>query len=152
QRNFFTLAQLLKQKGYRSRFIYGGEAHFDNMKGFFLGNGFDELHDLNAFENPAFVGTWGASDDDMFNRLDGLLSKPSDAPTFTLAFTVSNHSPWEYPAGRIEVEGDPATAHNTVRSADWALGQFFDKAKASAYWDNTVFLVVADHDSKVHGA
>lgn len=152
QRNFFTLAQVLKQQGYRSRFIYGGEAHFDNMKNFFLGNGFDELHDIHTFENPAFVGTWGASDEDMFNRLDTLLSSPPDQPTFTLAFSVTNHSPWEYPEGRIETNGDPATVENTVRYADWALGSFFEKAKASAYWKDTVFLVAADHDSRVFGA
>ncbi len=152
QRNFFTLAQLLKQHGYCSRFIYGGEAHFDNMKGFFLGNGFDELHDIHTFEAPNFVGTWGASDEDMFNKLDSLLSSAPEHPTFTLAFTVSNHSPWEYPAGRIAVNGDPATTENTVRYADWALGQFFETAKSSSYWQDTLFLVVADHDSRVHGA
>ena len=152
QQNFFTLAQLLKQHGYRSRFIYGGEAHFDNMKGFFLGNGFDELHDRESFEDPVFVGTWGASDEDMFTKLDELLSNPPDQPTFTLAFSVTNHSPWEYPAGRIKVDGNPATVENTVRYADWALGQFFEKAKASPYWEDTVFLIVADHDSKVRGA
>lgn len=152
QQNFFTLAQLLKQQGYRSHFIYGGEAHFDNMKSFFLGNGFDVLHDIHSFENPAFVGTWGASDEDMFNKLDAVLSAAGDQPTFTLAFSVSNHSPWEYPAGRIKVQGDPATVENTVRYADWAIGNFFDKAKKSSYWENTVFLVAADHDSKVYGA
>ncbi|HHM4870970.1 TPA: LTA synthase family protein [Pseudomonas aeruginosa] len=152
QRNFFTLAQVLKQHDYRSRFIYGGEAHFDNMKSFFLGNGFDELHDLPTFDEPAFVGTWGASDEDMFNKLDALLSNPPSQPTFSLAFSVSNHSPWEYPQGRIEVNDDPATIENTVRYADWALGKFFEKAKASDYWKDTVFLVVADHDSRVFGA
>ena len=152
QRNFFTLAQALKLQGYRSRFIYGGEAHFDNMKSFFLGNGFDELHDIHTFDTPAFVGTWGASDEDMFNKLDALLRESPGQPTFTLAFSVSNHSPWEYPEGRISPEGDPATIENAVRYADWALGQFFEKAKASEYWRDTVFLVVADHDSRVHGA
>lgn len=152
QRNFFTLAQVLKQHGYRSRFIYGGEAHFDNMKSFFLGNGFDELHDLPTFEQPAFVGTWGASDEDMFNKLHTLLSNPPDQPTLTLAFSVSNHSPWEYPAGRIQTSGDPASCDNTVRYADWALGQFFEKAQSSDYWKDTVFLVAADHDARVGGA
>lgn len=152
QRNFFTLAQMLKLHGYRSHFIYGGEAHFDNMKGFFLGNGFDELHDIHTFDDPAFVGTWGASDEDMFNKLDGLLSEPTEHPKLALAFSVSNHSPWEYPSGRIEVDGNPATALNTVRYADWALGRFFEKAMASSYWNDTVFLVAADHDSRVSGA
>ena len=152
QSNFFTLAQALKLQGYRSRFIYGGEAHFDNMKSFFLGNGFDELHDVHSFEDPAFIGTWGASDEDMFNKLHTLLAQPPDQPTLTLAFSVSNHSPWEYPEGRITPDGEPATVENTVRYADWALGQFFEKAKASAYWKDTVFLVAADHDSRVYGA
>lgn len=152
QSRFFTLAQLLRQHNYRSHFIYGGEAHFDNMKSFFLGNGFDELHDLPSFKNPAFVGTWGASDEDMFNKLDHLLSQPGDQPTLTLAFSVSNHTPWEYPAGRIPVTGNPATVENTVRYADWAIGEFFDKAQRSDYWENTVFLIVADHDSRVGGA
>jgi phosphoglycerol transferase MdoB-like AlkP superfamily enzyme len=152
QSNFFTMAQLLKKQGYCSRFIYGGEAHFDNMKSFFLGNGFDELHDLPTFKNPAFVGTWGASDEDMFTRLHTLLEADGEQPTFTLAFSVSNHSPWEYPSGRIEPDGDPATVDNTVRYADWAMGQFFDRAKQSAYWENTLFLIVADHDSRVGGA
>jgi phosphoglycerol transferase MdoB-like AlkP superfamily enzyme len=152
QSNFFTMAQVLKQQGYRSSFIYGGEAHFDNMKSFFLGNGFDDLYDLPTFKNPAFVGTWGASDEDMFNKLHALLDAKDQQPSFTLAFSVSNHSPWEYPSGRIDPDGDPATVENTVRYADWAIGQFFDRARQSHYWDNTVFLIVADHDSRVGGA
>lgn len=152
QSRFFTLAQLLKRHGYRSRFIYGGEAHFDNMKSFFLGNGFDELHDLPTFDSPAFVGTWGASDEDMFDKLHTLLSQGGDQPTLHLAFSVSNHTPWEYPSGRIPVDGDPATVQNTVRYADWAIGRFFEQARASAYWNDTVFLIVADHDARVGGA
>ncbi len=151
QSGFFTLAHLLAGHGYRSRFLYGGEAHFDNMKGFFLGNGFDELHDIHSFEAPAFVGTWGASDEDMFNRLHQLLSAPATQPSFTLAFTVSNHTPWEYPPGRIPVEGDPATLDNSVRYADWALGRFFEMAQQAEYWADTLFLVVADHDAQASG-
>ncbi|MFA7436828.1 LTA synthase family protein [Castellaniella sp.] len=151
QSDFFTLAQLYRQQGYRSRFIYGGEAHFDNMKNFFLGNGFDELYDLPTFSSPAFVGTWGASDEDMFDQLHALLSREETQPTLHLAFTVSNHSPWEYPAGRIAPQGDAASVFNTVRYADWAIGHFFERAQASAYWNDTVFLVVADHDSRVWG-
>jgi len=152
QTGFFTLAQLLGQHGYHARFIYGGEAHFDNMRGFFLGNGFQEVVDRKSFVAPAFVGSWGASDEDMFNQLDRLLRADGDRPAFTLAFSVSNHSPWEYPAGRIQPVGEPATVENTVRYADWALGQFFEKARRAPYWDNTVFLVIADHDSRVFGA
>lgn len=153
QRDFFTLAALLGRQGYHSRFIYGGEAHFDNMKGFFLGNGFDTVIDRPKFQTrPGFVGSWGASDEDMFEELHQRLSGDGDAPTFSLAFSVSNHSPWEYPAGRIEPVGNPASVDNTVRYADWAIGAFFRRAMASSYWEDTVFLVVADHDARVCGA
>jgi len=152
QQNFFTLADLLDDFGYESRFIYGGEAHFDNMRGFFLANGFQDIHDVSEFHQPDFVGSWGAADEDMFDELHRLLQAGGKAPSFTVAFTVSNHSPWEYPAGRIEPVGEAASVDNAVRYADWALGQFFDRAKGSAYWSNTLFLIVADHDSRVYGA
>lgn len=151
QSRFFTLAQLLKDYGYRSSFIYGGEAHFDNMKSFFLGNGFDELYEQKDFKNPAFVGTWGASDEDMFNTLHEVLSQDLDVPKLSLAFTVTNHTPWEYPEGRIQPIGEPASVENSVRYVDWCIGQFFAKAKQSAYWQDTLFLIVADHDSRVWG-
>ena len=148
---FFTIAELLGRHGYYSRFIYGGEAHFDNMRGFFLGNGFNEVVDLPKFNAPKFVGSWGASDEDMFKELDRVLSTDTKRATFTMAFSVSNHSPWEYPEGRIVPEGEPASVVNTVRYADFAIGEFFKKARQSAYWDNTIFLVVADHDARVSG-
>jgi phosphoglycerol transferase MdoB-like AlkP superfamily enzyme len=153
QHGFFTLAGLLGEFGYHSRFIYGGEAHFDNMRSFFLGNGFSEVIDRPKFAvTPAFVGSWGASDEDMFNELHQRLMQDGDRRQFTLAFSVSNHTPWEYPAGRIQPSEPAASVENTVRYADWALGQFFARAKRSPYWDHTVFLIVADHDSRVFGA
>ena len=153
QHGFFTLAGLLGEFGYHSRFIYGGEAHFDNMKAFFLGNGFDEVIDQPKFEiAPGFTGSWGASDEDMFNELHHRLMQDGDQHQFTLAFSVSNHTPWEYPAGRIQASAPAASVQNTVRYADWAIGQFFARAKQSPYWEHTVFLVVADHDSRVFGA
>ncbi len=155
QSGFFTIADVLAQQhGYHSRFLYGGEAHFDNMKGFFLGNGFREVIDGPQFKEPKFLGTWGYCDEDMFDQLDRLLlqDQQRNQPVLTLAFSVSNHSPWEYPEGRIQTTGNPATVENTVRYADYALGRFFDTAKTRDYWQNTVFVVVADHDSRVFGA
>jgi phosphoglycerol transferase MdoB-like AlkP superfamily enzyme len=151
QTGFFTIAELLGRHGYFSRFIYGGEAHFDNMRGFFLGNGFNEVLDLPKFDSPKFVGSWGASDEDMFNELDRVLRQDTQRPTFNMAFSVSNHSPWEYPEGRIVPQGEPASVANTVRYADWAIGEFFKKARQAPYWKNTVFLIVADHDARVSG-
>ncbi len=153
QRDFFTLAALLGRHGYRSRFIYGGEAHFDNMKGFFLGNGFDAVIDRPRFQvKPCFVGSWGACDEDMFNELHQRLLDDTGVPTLSVVFSVSNHTPWEYPPGRIKPRGEPASMENTVRYADWALGRFFARARRAPYWGNSIFLIVADHDARVRGA
>lgn len=154
QTNFFTAADLLKKKGYHTQFIYGGESHFDNMKSFFLGNGFVDMQDFPTFNNPKFVGAWGASDEDLYDKADEqftMLSKQSK-PFFSLVFTSSNHSPFDYPDGRITPYNQPKqTRENAAKYSDYALGNFIEKAKKSSYWSNTIFVVIADHDSRVYG-
>jgi phosphoglycerol transferase MdoB-like AlkP superfamily enzyme len=154
QRGFFTIAELLKSKGYNTGFMYGGEAHFDNMRSFFSGNGFDHIIDQNDYQNPVFTGSWGVSDEDLFNRVDQKLDQLNAAgqPFFRLVFSSSNHSPFQFPDGRITLEGkDKNTVDNAVKYADYALGSFIKKARTSDYWDNTLFLIVADHDARVWG-
>jgi phosphoglycerol transferase MdoB-like AlkP superfamily enzyme len=154
QDHFFTLASLFKSKGYLNEFIYGGEGHFDNMRNFFINNGFDQVVDKNDYANPVFTGSWGVSDEDLFNKTHEQLMQhhESGQPFFTLVFTSTNHSPFEFPDGRIKLYEEPkATENNAVKYADYAMGQFFRQAKASPYWKDTVFLVVADHDIRVRG-
>ncbi len=154
QKNFFTIASLLSKQGYLTEFIYGGESHFDNMRGFFTNNGFSHVVDQKDFVKPEFVGSWGVSDEDLLNRTHEqlLAHHASGKPFFTLAFTSSNHAPFEFPDGRIELfDQVKATENNAVKYTDYALGEFFKKAKASPYYKDTLFLVVADHDIRVRG-
>lgn len=154
QKNFFTLAALLSKQGYLTEFIYGGESHFDNMRSFFMGNGFQQITDQPDFKNPVFVASWGASDEDLLNKTHEqlLAHHASGKPFFTLAFSSSNHAPFEFPDGRIDLYEQPkATDNNAVKYADYAIGEFIKKAKASPYWKDTVFLIVADHDIRVRG-
>ncbi|MGB5346496.1 MAG: LTA synthase family protein, partial [Woeseia sp.] len=154
QRDFFTIGEMLRREGYDTSFIYGGEAQFDNMRRFFANNGFDTVLDKHDFESPVFTGSWGASDEDVFNYAHERFSaQAADKPFFSVLFTTSNHSPWEFPEDRIELYELPSnTVNNAVKYADHAIGQFFHKAAASAYWSNTVFVVVSDHNSRVYGA
>jgi phosphoglycerol transferase MdoB-like AlkP superfamily enzyme len=153
QRNFFSVARLLRAQGYDTSFIYGGESQFDNMRRFFMNNGFDSVVDEDDYVNPVFHGSWGVADEDLFARADEEFSKPRSKPFFSLVFTTSNHSPYEYPAGRIEpYDADPHTVNNAVKYADYALGEFIARARTKPYWDDTVFLVIADHNSRVYGA
>ncbi|MDX1748810.1 MAG: LTA synthase family protein [Methylophaga sp.] len=154
QQNFFTIADLLKQQGYFTEFIYGGESHFDNMASFFIGNGFKSVIDQHDYDNPLFTGSWGVSDEDLLNKAHQQLQQKyaEGQPYFSLVFTSSNHSPYEFPDGRIELDNPVKHSNtNTVKYADYALGQFFDKAMQSDYWKDTLFLVIADHDLNVFG-
>ncbi|WP_292398959.1 MULTISPECIES: LTA synthase family protein [unclassified Methylophaga] len=154
QQNFFTIADLLKQQGYFTEFIYGGESHFDNMASFFIGNGFESVIDQHDYDNPVFTGSWGVSDEDLLNKAHQQLQQKhaEGQPYFSLVFTSSNHSPYEFPDGRIELDNPVKHSNtNTVKYADYALGQFFDKAMQSDYWKDTLFLVIADHDLNVFG-
>lgn len=153
QDDFYTLARTLAQQGYTTEFIYGGESHFDNMSGFFLRNGFERVIDERSYPQPVFRGSWGVSDEDLFDRAHDEFLAHGEKPFFALVFSSSFHSPFEFPDGRITLYEQPKnTDHNAVKYADFALGRFFQKAKRTPYWDNTLFLVVADHDARVFGA
>jgi phosphoglycerol transferase MdoB-like AlkP superfamily enzyme len=134
-------------------FVYGGESHFDNMRGFFLSNGFDRVVDESDFERWSFKGTWGVSDEDLFERAHQEFEAYGNQPFVALIFTSSYHSPYEFPENRLkpsDLTDNPE--HNAIRYADYALGRFFALARASSYWEQTLFLVVADHDDRVRGA
>ena len=150
QKNFFNLASVLKDNGYHNSFIYGGESHFDNMKSFFLGNGYTEIIDFNSYTNPIFISSWGVSDEDLFNKalehFDNMHQKQQ--LFYSLVFTSSNHDPFEI----IEsFAGNVKNRDTAVRYADYALGKFYDELKKKPYFNDTVFLVIADHDSRAWG-
>lgn len=154
QTDFFTLGAYLKKQGYDTGFIYGGEAHFDNMRSFFTGNGFDTIVDEQDYSDPVFTGSWGVSDEDLFTRTHQDLEKLHAAgkPFFRLVFSSSNHTPFEFPDGRIEpYDEEKNTVNNAVKYADHAVGDFLRSARNSDYWKDTLFLVVADHDARVWG-
>ncbi len=153
QDGFYTVARTLAHAGYSTTFIYGGEGYFDNMAGFFLRNGFEHVIDERDYPSPMFRGSWGVSDEDLFNRANNEFMARGDKPFFALVFTSSFHAPFDFPDGKIALYEQPKnTDHNAVKYADYALGKFFEKAKQEPYWNNTIFLVVADHDARVYGA
>lgn len=153
QGDFFTIADLLRRQGYATDFVYGGMSNFDNMRGFFLGNGFERVLDERSFADPTFRGTWGVSDEDLVRRANAAFVAHGEQPFFALLLSTSNHEPYEYPPGRISPYERPAnTAHNAVKYADWAIGELFRLARQEDYFRRTVFLVVADHDKRVWGA
>lgn len=154
QTGFYTLAQNLKEKGYDTSFIYGGMANFDNMASFFNGNGFSKIIDEDDYikGKTAFKGTWGYSDEDLAVKANDYFKSKGDKPFFSLMFSTSNHEPFEFPDGRIKLyDKEKNTVHNAMKYADFSIGKFFEMAKKEPYYKNTIFLVIADHNTRTYG-
>lgn len=154
QNGFFTFASLLKPLGYHTMFLYGGEARFDNMRSWFLGNGVDEIVEQKDYKNPAYVATWGASDEDLVKKANERFSKlyEEGKPFASLMFSSSNHSPFDIPKGRIEeIKKGENCVENAIKYADYAIGEFFKEAKKLPYYKDTIFVVIADHNIRVYG-
>lgn len=155
QKDFFTIASALKPFGYHTSFIYGGESRFDNMKGWYSGNGFDEIIDQSKFENPTFVAPWGVCDEDLVIKANEEFKKlhAKGQKFATVMFSQSNHSPFEFPCEKIELLKDVPqnSVKNAIKYADYAIGRFIALAKKEPYYKDTVFVVIADHNVRVYG-
>ena len=155
QRDFFTLASLLRPLGYNCTFMYGGESSFDNMRNWFYGNGFNQVIEEKDFSDARFHGVWGVSDEDLVERAvrEFRQMHASHTPFATVMFSSTNHVPFDYPEGRIApLENEPVHGvKNAVRFADYAIGKLIDQSRKEAYYDDTVFVIVADHNIRVYG-
>jgi phosphoglycerol transferase MdoB-like AlkP superfamily enzyme len=146
QRPLDTLASVLGGRGYRTTFVYGGGLGFDNMGDFLAANGFEERIANAGKDAPgAFVTSWGAADEFVFDRVLGELRRAREErrPLFLTVLTVSNHRPFQFPEGRIE--GQQRTREGATRYADWALGRFFEQAEREGFDRDTLFAVVGEH-------
>ena len=91
------------------------------------------------------------SDEDLFHKAQANLEKlhATGKPFFRLVFSSSNHSPFEYPDHTIEqYDVEKRTVNNAVKYADHALGEFIATAQNSDYWQDTLFLIVADIEAR----
>ena len=161
RQNFFTLASVLRERGYATSFFYGGQGIFDHMLAFFLGNGFDRFIEEKDFSAPHYKSPWGVSDEDLFERADEEFRRYHEAgqPFFATLLTVSLHSPWQFPAGKIKPLGADTRVPpgfelaelNNFLYADYCLGQFIRAARQAPYFDDTLFVFVGDHGVHLRG-
>lgn len=145
--NFFSWSSIMKERGYDNKFIYGGFGYFDNMNRFFAGNGF-EVIDRNVMNKDeiTFANIWGICDEDLFKRVITEAGKSYEhkKPFFSVVMTTSNHRPFTYPDGRIDIPSHTGRPGG-VKYADYALGRFIDEAQKQPWFRDTIFVVVADH-------
>lgn len=149
QTGFFSMAGLLASQGYATDYLYGGKKEFDNMDKFLRSTGFQSTVSQDDFQDPEFVATWGVSDEDLFRKADEIFAAHGEKPFFALILTTSNHTPFEFPDGKIELyDPEKATRNNSVKYADFALGELFRQARTRPYFERTVWVIVADHDTR----
>jgi phosphoglycerol transferase MdoB-like AlkP superfamily enzyme len=151
--NVDTVARVLKRDGYSTLFLYGGRGVFDGMRSFTVRNGFDRFIEQKNFEHPSFTTVWGVCDEDLYDRsiAEMRVLANSGKPFLTTILSVSNHKPFTYPKGKIDANPDEKKRENAVLYSDFALGEFFRKARKESFWTNTIFAVVADHGARVYG-
>ncbi|AWA30565.1 sulfatase [Flavobacterium magnum] len=159
--NLYTVASVFRNRRYDCNFFYGGDGYFDNMNSFFGGNGFtiydrgrgsvlsDDIrttrHNI-ADSEVTFENAWGICDEDIFNKMLGVADAQyrSGKPFFNFIMTTSNHRPYTYPSGKIDIPSGKSR-EGAVKYTDYALRQLFRKASRKPWFRNTVFVIIADH-------
>ena len=147
--DLFTIGSVFESKGYDSRYIYGGYGYFDNMNGYFSGNGY-EVTDRDGLsdEEIDYENIWGVADENLFTLAQREIDKSVAAgkPVFAQVMTTSNHRPFTYPDGRIDIPSHTGR-EGAVKYTDYAIGRFIRECSKKPWFDNTVFVIVADHCS-----
>lgn len=143
----FSSGFIFKNKGYETKFIYGGHGYFDNMNEFFSNNGFD-IVDRTDFtdEEDTFHTVWGVCDEDLLNKTlkEADASHKAHKPFMNFIMTTSNHRPYDYPDGKIDIPSHTGR-DGAVKYTDYAIGDFLAKAKKKPWFKNTILVIVADH-------
>lgn len=148
-----TLGSVFAEQGYEPIYLYGGYSYFDNMRAFFGGNGYTVI-DREALpkSDVHMENIWGVADEDLFTLALRELDARAAAgrPFFAHVMTTSNHRPYTYPDGRIDIPSGTGR-DGAVKYTDWAIGDFIARARARPWFDETVFVILADHCASSRG-
>jgi len=146
--DMFSSGFIFKDKGYENKFIYAGHGYFDNMNSFFSHNGFNIVDRTDMDDSEiTFSNVWGVCDEDLLNRVlkESDKSYNNKKPFFNFVMTTSNHRPYTYPDGKIDIPSHTGR-DGGVKYTDFAIDKFVNDAKKKPWFDNTIFIIVADHN------
>ena len=146
--NMFSSGFIFKEKGYENKFMYAGYGYFDNMNDFFSHNGFMTVDRANMDRSEIiFSNAWGVSDEDLFNKAlkESDKSYQNNKPFFNYIMTASNHRPYTYPDGRIDIPSHTGRS-GSVKYTDYAINKFLNDAASKPWFKNTIFIILADHN------
>lgn len=144
--HLFSLGKVFHDKGYHCQYIYGGYGYFDNMNYFFANNEYEVVDRTSLDDHEIhYENIWGVADEDLFTlAMRELDQKVKSGPVFAHIMTTSNHRPFTYPDGRIDIPSHTGR-NGAVKYTDYAIGQFIRHARRKDWFTNTIFVIVADH-------
>ena len=144
----YSIGDIFQAKGYDNRFIYAGHGYFDNMNDFFSKNGFKVIDRLDFSDDEVtFSNAWGVCDEDLLNKALQKADKSyaNKKPFFSFIMTTSNHRPYTYPEGKIDIPSHTGR-DGGVKYTDYAINKFLEKAKEKPWYKDTIFVIIADHN------
>lgn len=145
--SLFNIGTVFKREGYDINFVFGGYSYFDNLQNYFSGNGYNIVDRNHLRSNEiSFANIWGVADEDILIKSLELAdqSYKEGKPFLSLIMTTSNHRPYTFPEGRIDLPSGGGRSA-AVKYTDYAIAHFLDIAKTHPWFDNTIFVITADH-------
>ena len=145
-----SLVKILIENGYHSSFWYGGEINFANFNSFVIGSGFHDIITKNNFDPVNYNSKWGVHDHILFQTLKDSM-KTVKEPFLKVILTLSSHEPFDVPMEPVFQGSDIMSKYkNSIYYTDKTLGSFFDWAKGTDWWKNTLIILVADHCARIY--
>ena len=138
-RHLASIARSLRNEGYATRFVHGGDLNFTNMASYLYSTGYDHLTDLKSLDKEAPTGKWGYADDVMAEVFIDEIAEAS-SPLLATWLTLSSHEPFDVPQRHFD---DPML--NSMHFIDSQIARVVEALKASDRWDNTLIVIIADH-------
>lgn len=134
------LAEALHAKGYDTRFIYGGDIDFTNMRGYLHEVGFQTVGGSSDFPESRGLSAWGAPD--AYTLRPDVLGYDDEAPAprFDVVLTLSSHEPWQVPMRRLADEH-----RNAFCYTDSCIAVLVDSLRRTPRWNNLLVVIVPDH-------
>ena len=140
-----SLPRYFKERKFATSFYYGGNTDFSNLNAYLIDARFEKVIDVNSFDSRVKRNKWGVHDEYVLQRQVEDLNKTTE-PFFSVLMTLSCHEPFDQPGERIFSTDNLADQfRDAVVYADRSLGAYFEKAKKQSWYNNTLFILVADH-------
>ncbi len=146
-----SLPYLLKKEGYQSTFFHGAPNGSMGFDAFSNVAKFDDYKGMTEFDNDdEFDGMWGIWDEPFFKFYANEMNKMKE-PFMTSLFSLSSHHPFKVPEQYTDVfPKGTLPIHQCVGYTDNALRQFFNMAREMPWYENTLFIITADHSTRAH--